>query len=231
MIIRSEKYKEKQRQSQIGKKHNVSEIGRRKQAETGTNNLKKIVLGSNKNKKIPALSKVLLGHPAYENQKKVASENSKKLWQDSEYRNKMSKMISESNKRRKGWNHTQETKLKMGKFRKKYWENPQNKKKYYERISYISKPEKEMSQILNYLNIVYKQQHFINEIEHFYPVDFYLPDYNTVIEVDGKYWHNYPAGLEIDKIRNSELIAKGYKVFRFWEGEFDKDFVEGKLCL
>jgi very-short-patch-repair endonuclease len=49
--------------------------------------------------------------------------------------------------------------------------------------------------------------------------------------VDGKHWHNYPNGSEIDKIRNLELIEKGYKVLRFWENEFtEKEIKEALQC-
>jgi very-short-patch-repair endonuclease len=42
---------------------------------------------------------------------------------------------------------------------------------------------------------------------------------DLVIECDGNYWHKYPVGNEIDHIRTSELIAKGFKVLRLWESE------------
>jgi len=45
--------------------------------------------------------------------------------------------------------------------------------------------------------------------------------YNIVLEVDGKYHHNFPNGREIDSIRTEEMEEVGYRVLRFWEGEFD----------
>ncbi len=38
-------------------------------------------------------------------------------------------------------------------------------------------------------------------------------------KVDGKFWHNYPDGGAIDKVRNEELQKSGYCVIRFWEDE------------
>jgi len=58
---------------------------------------------------------------------------------------------------------------------------------------------------------------------------YFLPKYNIIIEVDGKYWHNYPNLRPLDKIRNSELKEAGYNVLRFWEGEFNTDIVSNKL--
>jgi very-short-patch-repair endonuclease len=57
------------------------------------------------------------------------------------------------------------------------------------------------------------------EIEHTYQCDILIPDINLVIEVDGDYWHKYPIGNDIDHIRTSELLSKGFKVLRLWEFE------------
>jgi G:T-mismatch repair DNA endonuclease (very short patch repair protein) len=94
-----------------------------------------------------------------------------------------------------------------------------------------TKPELEMQKILDEIGIIYIHPYPVWNIEHKYPADFYIPETNTILEVDGKHWHKYPVGLEIDKIRNSELIEKGYKVFRFWENEFtEKEIKEALQC-
>ena len=64
-------------------------------------------------------------------------------------------------------------------------------------------------------------EHPVTNIGHPYVADFYLPLYNIVLEVDGKWCHNYPDGREIDRTRTQELEQAGYKVLRFWEGQFD----------
>ena len=84
-----------------------------------------------------------------------------------------------------------------------------------------TKPEIEMKRCLEENGIKYKFQHPIMGIEHKYVADFYLPLYNLIIEVDGKNVHNYPDGREIDYVRLCELEELGYRVLRFWEGEFD----------
>ena len=88
-----------------------------------------------------------------------------------------------------------------------------------------TKPELEMLDILEELNLEFIHTYSIWDIEHCYAADFYLPEDKIVIEVDGKYWHNYPIGTNMDLIRAKELAAAGYKLIRFWENEFDKEKV------
>ncbi len=52
-----------------------------------------------------------------------------------------------------------------------------------------------------------------------YTVDLCYPEAKLVIEVDGNYWHNYPDGLERDKVKNKYLEARGWKVLRYWESD------------
>jgi len=60
------------------------------------------------------------------------------------------------------------------------------------------------------------------KLEHGYRCDILIPSMNLVIECDGNYWHKYPVGRDIDKIRTKELIEKGFKVLRLWEFEIRK---------
>ena len=90
-------------------------------------------------------------------------------------------------------------------------------------------PEKQMIEILDKLSIKYIHTYPVWDIEHCYAADFYIEDGKIIIETDGKYWHNYPLGTDKDKIRVQEMEAKGYKVIRFWEGEFDLEIVKAKI--
>lgn len=92
-----------------------------------------------------------------------------------------------------------------------------------------TKPELEMARCLNELGIKYEHPYPVWNIEHCYKADFYLPIYNTIIEVDGKYWHNYPDGKHIDHIRTKELEDKGYRILRFWENEFNSSKIWKEL--
>jgi len=91
--------------------------------------------------------------------------------------------------------------------------------------------EKIVSDILYKLNIKFIYQHPIDDIFH---VDFFLPEYNIVIECDGNYWHNYPHGLKGDIQRDKYLRhKKKYLVLRFWGNDIKKQTkkVENKLLL
>ncbi len=61
--------------------------------------------------------------------------------------------------------------------------------------------------------------HQYMKIENGYQCDILIPSMNLVIECDGDYWHRYPIGRDIDKVRTKELIQKGFKVLRLWERE------------
>ncbi len=83
-----------------------------------------------------------------------------------------------------------------------------------------TKIEVKIRNFLDILRIEYFQHKYMN-IKHSYQCDFFIPFLNLVIECDGDYWHKYPVGREIDHIRTSELIAKGFKVLRLWEFEIN----------
>ena len=86
--------------------------------------------------------------------------------------------------------------------------------------------EKQFAGILNRLGIKFKAQYVLKDKIY----DFYLPEYETLVEVDGDYWHcnprKYPRGPinEVQKknIRNDrykDSLAKvwGFRLLRVWE--------------
>jgi very-short-patch-repair endonuclease len=122
--------------------------------------------------------------------------------------------------------------LSIGK--KSWWQNyPDHKKyKWVERLREQRKhqilPTKDTSieikikEFLDKLSIKYIQHKYILNINHSYQCDFFLKDFNMVIECDGDYWHNYPNYRGIDLIRTEELINQKYKVMRLWERDIKK---------
>ena len=60
-------------------------------------------------------------------------------------------------------------------------------------------------------NIEYIPQHIIKDKN--YIVDFYLPKFNVIIELDGKQ-HKESRFKQKDLLRDSYLWRKGYKVIR-----------------
>lgn len=84
-----------------------------------------------------------------------------------------------------------------------------------------SKPEIKIQDFLKQLNIEFSGHKYIH-IKHAYQCDILIPSMSLIIEVDGNYWHKYPIGREIDKIRTKELQEQGFKVLRLWESDIKK---------
>jgi len=97
---------------------------------------------------------------------------------------------------------------------------------------YDSSIELKIQGFLRTLGIEHFTHFCINDIEHSYSCDIFVPSMKLVIEADGDYFHGNPLLFpnyklnkkqkeqrERDKIRNKELIEKGYKVLRLWENE------------
>lgn len=91
---------------------------------------------------------------------------------------------------------------------------------------------------LKELNINYRKQ----EIISIWTFDFYLPDFDIYIEVDGDYWHANPKfftklnngqkrRIARDKSKNSFMKNKSKKLIRFWENEVldKKQYIINKL--
>jgi very-short-patch-repair endonuclease len=97
-------------------------------------------------------------------------------------------------------------------------------------ISYIAKRaatststlERNMMSVLNEMDISFRTQYMVD----LFPVDFYIEDYNLIIQVDGVYWHSKPSAQERDARCNEAIKQQGYKLLRFREDECnDIDFV------
>lgn len=227
----SEDQKEKLQKYNIGRKH--SEETKNKMSVTAKkNNFGKWMKGRKLSKEIKEkISNKNKGHVcSEETRKKISYKNSGKNngMYDCKYNTEKKKILSD--------------RLKLN------WKDPIIRKKLMKNISdrcrkaalvaqnkiknngfMNTKPEVEMKDILDKLNIKYKHIYEINNIKHCYMADFYCEDLNLIIEVDGKYWHNYPLYRDLDIIRNEELKDAGYCLLRFWENEFDLNTVNYEL--
>jgi len=85
-------------------------------------------------------------------------------------------------------------------------------------ITYNTSIEITVEEILKTLNVNYETQKIIG---HFI-VDFYLSDYNLIIEADGDYWHNLKKGIDQDKRKNTYFKNHGYNLLRLWEHEINQ---------
>jgi very-short-patch-repair endonuclease len=90
-----------------------------------------------------------------------------------------------------------------------------------------------MIELLELIKVKYETQ----KIVHGKIFDFYIPEKNTLIEVDGSYWHSY--GLKVEDMSNIQLkiykndqkkdvLAKGlgYNLIRVWEHELQDELFE-----
>lgn len=200
------------------------------------------------------------GDPKSEKRVKAISEGRKKKFQSGEYDYLLKNMkqprsqetkdkIGNSNKgkllgraRPEGFGigriHSQETKDKMSQTAKRKWETGDiGSKKHY-----TSKLEDTFQSFLDLYDVIYLRNFYIKEIKAFY--DFYIPKHNTIIEVDGDFWHCNPntkhsnpkyesqkKNLIRDKEKNKWALDNGFKIIRIWEYDIHNNIDKVKLIL
>lgn len=117
----------------------------------------------------------------------------------------------------------------------------------------LSNPVLKIKELLDKSDIIYKMDFYINDLPYY--VDFYLPKYNLIIEVNGTYWHADPRKYieedvltfkkgkssmkttakeiwEYDKNRCNRIKNKGYNLKIFWEFDIYNNFneIENYIC-
>jgi very-short-patch-repair endonuclease len=85
-----------------------------------------------------------------------------------------------------------------------------------------SKVEKKLASALKRRKIKFKTQHKIKINNKYHHVDF-LVSPKTVVEVDGKLFHQYPTGTSKDMMETMMLRYMGYDVIRIWAEELEKN--------
>lgn len=81
-------------------------------------------------------------------------------------------------------------------------------------------------EILKKLGVKYQTQYYASDIKRYY--DFYLPEYNALVEIDGDYYHAYGKVYEemtpmqkrnhrVDEIKNEWAGMHGIPLIRIWE--------------
>lgn len=79
--------------------------------------------------------------------------------------------------------------------------------------------ERAIAKVLDGLGVEYKPQNLMG----FYVMDFYVPQYNLVIECDGTYWHSKPGARRRDIIKNKWIRSQGMLLVRLWEHDIKRD--------
>lgn len=134
--------------------------------------------------------------------------------------------MQKMNMKKTGQKRTIESRYKMAQSQLKHIRNhPERIREFRQRMRNVVVPKKDslievkIQDYLKQLGITFYTHQYIQEIEHGYQCDILIPSMNLIIECDGDYWHNYPKGNDMDYIRTSELLQKGFRVIRLWERE------------
>ena len=77
---------------------------------------------------------------------------------------------------------------------------------------------------LDYYGIRYIQQKHINDGDRNYYLDFYLPEFKTVLECNGDYWHNKEERKQRDKMLKQYVESTGRKIVFIWEHEINDEW-------
>jgi very-short-patch-repair endonuclease len=121
--------------------------------------------------------------------------------------------------------HRPEVKAKVSKTLKVVMNKPEVKEKIarqFDDPNRRSKPELLMREILEKLDIPFREQQRLSYNGQFMIIDFTFRDHKVAIEVDGIYWHSFPERQKKDKLKTELLEANEWKVLRFT----DKEIIE-----
>lgn len=98
-------------------------------------------------------------------------------------------------------------------------------------------PEREFKKLLKELGVKHEVQKIVGKKIF----DFYLNEYNLLVEVDGDYWHYNANTIKTENInniqkrnikndiyKNSLATGFGYKIERVWESDLKNNYKEVK---
>ena len=169
------------------------------------------------------------GHKITEKTKLKISKSNKGRKRTEEQR----KRISEGKKGKPGpWlgkKRSEETKRKISESCKKAMRNEEVKdkircgceKRFRNNPSSI---EVKVAKQLEKYKIKYIYQKGINR-NHFI-IDFYLPEYQLVVECNGDYWHSRPERKKRDKELEEYVLSKGKDILWLWEHEINDEWFD-----
>jgi G:T-mismatch repair DNA endonuclease (very short patch repair protein) len=184
--------------------------------------------------------KTLIGENSIRHGKSLSEYSKKKISKTQKKR-----LSKKENHPMYGKHHSDVSKMKMSEARKesglsKGENNPMYGKthtpKTIEKIfshKQMNRLEKIVADYLDEHNIEYTFQFFINEGDVCKSYDFKLKNSNSIIEINGDYWHggsgvknhhkDVERTIENDKLKKELAEKKGYKVYVFWEHDLKKD--------
>lgn len=112
-----------------------------------------------------------------------------------------------------------------------------NKKKI---VGKRTTPEIKAAELLTELGIKYREQWHVPYMATWRMFDFYLPELNILLEIDGTYWHakgvaedklnaTQRKNKKNDNIKNELAKSKGYTLVRIWSDDITKAKLKRKL--
>lgn len=217
----SEESKDKMRQAKLG--GHLSEEHKRKIGLAS----KRIGISSETRAKMVANRKANGNYIMSEEQRqKLCIARSKRVYKD-ETRRKIGESVK-GQKRALGYRHTEETKAKMSRDRRLWWQDPEYRDKVIinSRLSQAIHPNKPETAVLNLLNEIdpgnWKftgdgQIVIGGKIPDFFNID----GHKKIIEVFGDYWHGERARCyeETEQGRIDLFREYGYSTLVIWESE------------
>jgi G:T-mismatch repair DNA endonuclease (very short patch repair protein) len=104
-------------------------------------------------------------------------------------------------------------------------QNPEFKAEFFKNMKRSgTKPEQALAHFFTTYDLKYEAQYVINYNDLVRIYDFYLPEYNVLIEYDGDFWHRLPEQKVNDQIKNEIADSLNYKLVRI-SGVNNLDFV------
>lgn len=167
--------------------------------------------------------------------KKIKSENTKKLWQNDEFKkqiikgNEIANRSEETHQKRsnhskKLWQN-QEFRNKMTEMSQKLWQNDEYKSKIANSSQpIISKQHQTAMSILDDMNVKYVSEYKLGP----WTFDIYIPNNNLLVEINGDWIHSQPHKQKADKAKATyiELYSPKLSLKYIWEHEF---YTEGRV--
>lgn len=228
----------------------------------------RICKDSHQKEKYMGIGNPAFGREASEEEKKIRSKMVEQLWKEDGHREKVQAGQNKFREENGYWPGTDEISKNNRKktFLEKYgvdhnWKDKESRakcdattlklygktslematKKLFETSE--TSIEKTIKNIIIKNKTKFKKNFFVYFNEKEYKIyDFYLPEYNMLIEADGDYWHGNPEyfatlneiqviNKKNDVFKNELAKQEGYFLLRFWENQiksdsFEKTFIE-----
>lgn len=187
-------------------------------------------------------------------QKKMHESGELKIWNkgltkdDPRVKDNIDKVMANPNrsknisKKLTGKTKTEEHKQKLSKSQIKSWNNEEKREQQRQRrLNHIkNNPNKESNLEIKFKNILNELS--INYIFQYpicgYMFDFYLKDFDIIIEIDGDFWHCNPnihptpiyesqkLTIKNDIHKNNICLKSGIKLIRIWEDDINHNLDE-----